>query len=260
MDTHTNDRAAMITLLDGLLVGAACLMDSPGCWSDHLRSDDPVPSLIAGFIDQLGSEWPAAPPPDPFCERVMGQARCRIAAWHPGWPHLWAHVLRVTGAALSLTGEAGLDPALAFVMGMCHDVAKLDEARDGVRHEDMGAAFAGQTLRGHFSPGEIDSIQAAILKTGDSALAAVLSDADKLDKIGAAGVLRRISTGTVRAWVPVALRRVGSEAAFFPPMHFKASAAQARSKQAFLGWFLPLAEIASAGWEPAPGGDSSGVL
>jgi HD superfamily phosphodiesterase len=242
----SDDRAALRAVLDGLLVGAAQPMEAVGEWAARLIGDHPTP-VASRFVNQLGDEWFDAPPPDDFCARIRDEARARIAAWHPGWPHLWAHVLRVTGVAVALAEDAGVDPPLAYVMGMCHDVAKLDETRDGVPHEETGATFAGRVLRGHLPPTQIESIQAAILKTGGDALARILSDADKLDKIGAAGILRRVSVETDRRWLPLALARVRDEARWFPPMRFDLSRDLAQQKQAFLAWFLPLAEQAISG-------------
>ncbi|MBN1681490.1 MAG: HD domain-containing protein [Anaerolineae bacterium] len=247
MTYQSADHAAMAALLDGLLVGARRDMTTIGDWADHLLESDPSP-LVSEFVNALGDEWFDALPPDTLCETVTGQARGRLSAWHPGWPHLWAHVQRVTGVAVALAEEAGVDPVLAYLMGICHDVAKLDEFRTGEPHEDVGADFVGEVLRGHLRPAAIETIQAAILKDGDDDLAEILHDADKLDKIGAAGVLRRISSDTRPGWVPVALDRVAEDAARFPAMHFDLSADLARSKQLFLAGFLPLAFDAAADW------------
>ena len=239
MTEHVSEHAALWALLDGLLVGAGQEIGSAGAWAARL--DDGEPDSLAGrFVAQLRTEWPDAPPPDAFCAQVAGQVRERLAVWHPGWPHLWGHVLRVTGTAVALAGEAGIDPALAYLLVMCHDVAKLDEFDTGEPHEIAGAAFAGEVLAGHLPPGHIAAIQAAIRKKGDEPLAHLLHDADKLDKIGAAGMVRRISIGTARSEIALGLLRVMQDTRGFPPMHFEGSRALAGSKQAFGAWFLPL--------------------
>ena len=243
MTAYEPDRDALVTLLDGLLVGAEQLMESPGDWAERLGGDAPS-TLAARFIDQLDAEWHDAWPPGALCAEVTERVRAHMAAWHPGWPHLWAHVLRVTGLAVELADDAGLDPVLAYLTGICHDVAKLDELRTSLPHEDEGAAFAGDVLRGHLPDAQIAAVKAAIRKDGDDALARILNDADKLDKIGAVGVVRRVSTGTHRDWLPAALGRVADDAERFPPMHFARSRALARDKRAFVAWFVPSAEEA----------------
>ncbi len=242
MNEH-DDRTAMIRLLDGLLAGQTRRLESVGDWAGRLAGDDP--SLLAQqFVAQLDDEWFDALPPDDFCEQIAQQVRARIAAGHSGWPHLWAHILRVTGIAQALADEAQIDPALAYLVGMCHDVAKLDELRTGEPHEETGAAFARRVLRGHLTPSEIESIQAAILKEADDLLGDILHDADKLDKIGAVGIVRRVSAGTRRSWLPEALWRVEDDGARFPGMYFDLSDDLATGKLDFQGWFLPRAEAA----------------
>ena len=231
----------MAALLDGLLAGAEQPLDSVGAWAERLLDNHSTP-LAQDFVNQLGDEWLDADPPDALSDDITRQVIARLSAWHPGWPHLWAHILRVTGVAVALAAEEDVDPRLAYLMGICHDVAKLDELRSSESHEELGADFVGRALRGKLNPSQIESIQAAILKDGDDTLADILHDADKLDKIGAAGVLRRVSTQRDRAWLPSALARVGDDLVDFPAMRFDLSRDLARSKRDFLGWFLPAAE------------------
>ena len=235
------DESAMVALLDGLLVGAEQLMESVGDWADHLAGDDPAP-LVSQFVYQLGDEWFDALPPNDFCQLITERVRRHVGAWHPGWPHLWAHIVRVTGLAVALAEDAGVAPEPAYLMGICHDIAKLDEYPMGTPHEELGAEFVDKALRGYLSPNQIESIQAAILKEGVDEWANILHDADKLDKIGAVGVVRRVSTRTESGGQPSALWRVRDDWRRFPAMHFDLSRDLADDKRAFLGWFLPLAE------------------
>lgn len=238
------ERAVVLALLNNLLVGASKRMDTLGDWVDWLVDDAPSP-LVSRFVNQLGDEWLDGLPPDAFCRQVAEHVRRHLASWHPGWPHLWAHILRVTGYALALADEADVSAEEVFLLSVCHDVAKLDELRSGEPHEELGAAFAGRVLRGYLPPDRISAIQAAILKEdeGDT-LGEILHDADKLDKIGATGVVRRVSIETRPMWLSAALWRVGDDLARFPAMRFDLSRALANAKRAFLGWFLPLAEDA----------------
>jgi hypothetical protein len=242
-----NEEEAMLALLNRLLVGADQLIDSVGAWAERLRKDDSSP-LVSRFIEELNSEWYDALPPDAACERITAQARERLSTWHPGWPHSWGHILRVTGMAVALAEDEGIEPVLAYVAGICHDVAKLDEFRTGEPHEEVGAQFAATVLQGHLSPAQIASIQAAIRKTGSDPLRNILYDADNLDKIGAAGIVRRVSGGVHQTWLPTALWRVMDDAWQFPEMHFDLSRDLYRRKRAFQVWFLPLAEQAVGEW------------
>ncbi|MBN1201954.1 MAG: HD domain-containing protein [Anaerolineae bacterium] len=244
MAGYPGDHTAMVALLNGLLVGAGQMMDTVGEWAERLLVDNPAP-LVVQFVDQLDDEWLDAVPPDSLCETVAAQVRRRMSSWHPGWPHLWAHVLRVTGITLALAEDEAVDPALGYLVGICHDVTKLDEFRTGEPHEETGADFVGDVLRERLPAASIQAIQAAILKEGDDTLADILHDADKLDKIGAAGVVRRVSVATRPGWLITALWRVGDDLARFSSMHFDRSRDLADSKRDFLAWFLPLAEDAA---------------
>jgi hypothetical protein len=238
-----DDRIAVKTLLHKLLVGAKQIMDSVDYWEDRLIDDES--GLVAEtFLDQLHEEWFESGPVNALCEQVETQARERVSAWHPGWPHLWAHIQRVTGVAIALAEDDGLDPVLAYLVGICHDVAKLDETIANESHEELGALFAGRVLRGHLPNDEIRAIQHAILKEGNGRLADILHDADKLDKIGACGLVRRISTDTHPGWLSTALDRVEDDWDRFPSMRFDLSRDLVASKSAFLEWFLPQAQQA----------------
>lgn len=95
-----NERAVM-GLLHKLLVGANVRMETPDAWADRLLDDGASP-LVQRFARQVRDEWLPATPPDEFCRQVAEHVRRHLASWHPGWPHLWAHILRVTGYALAL--------------------------------------------------------------------------------------------------------------------------------------------------------------
>jgi hypothetical protein len=242
-----SEQEAVLALLNRLLVGADQLVLSVDEWAARLDADHPTP-LVSRFLDELAAEWYPAAPPDGVCAQVLEQARARVSAWHPGWPHSWGHTLRVTGLALALAQAEGVEPALAYVTSICHDVAKLDEFRTGEPHEQAGAAFAARVLHGHLAPAQIDSIQAAILKRGDDRLCSIVYDADHLDKIGAAGIVRRVSSSTQQTSLSTALWRVMDDAWLFPKMHFERSDALFRRKRAFQAWFLPMAEQAVGEW------------
>jgi hypothetical protein len=110
---------------------------------------------------------------------------------------LWGHLLRVAAIAERLGREEGIDPALCRLAGLFHDAGKFAGGRyhhgdvpeetlsvDALR--DLGAAHA-------IPADDLDAVAEAIeqLYRDDpdpSPLAAVLFDADNLDKLGPLGV------------------------------------------------------------------------
>lgn len=240
------ERTAIRTLLMGLLAGAETPLHSVAAWETRLHPLVANP-LLGRFMDQLRGEWPAASPPNAFCAQITEQVQERVSAWHPGWPHLWGHILRVTGVALTLAAEAQIDPVLVYLTGICHDVAKLDEEWSTESHEELGADFVSRMLDGELPYTQVKAIERAILKEGEGDLARVLHDADKLDKIGAAGIVRRISTDTRPDWLRDALDRVEDDWDKFPNMYFERSRELTSFKSNFLGWFLPQAQAAVRG-------------
>src|SRR5438045_300795 len=88
-------------LLDGLAAGSDQALFSVKDWAFRLGDE-----LAAHqFVGQLQKEWLPVAVPDEFCQQMLDFARDYLT-WHPGWPHLWAHVLRVTGYALALAPQA----------------------------------------------------------------------------------------------------------------------------------------------------------
>src|SRR5262249_50920562 len=137
----------------------------------------------------------------------------------------WAHILRVSGWALALAPEARIEPTHAFLLGIFHDLGKLDEINGGEPHEETGAKLARQHLKGHIAPDVVEQIACAIEKKAADAdpYGLLLHDSDKLDKTGATGIARRLSTNIGTRNVPAALKRVQQEAERFPAMSFPTS-------------------------------------
>jgi putative nucleotidyltransferase with HDIG domain len=242
------------TLLDILTAGADAPLYTADAWAARAeamlgRARD---SFIAAFIDQLAVEWqPAAPPPGllhALCVDCAAQALNHIAtAQNPGWPHLWAHTGRVAGYALACAEQAGVDPGLAYLLGILHDVGKLDERRTGVAHEAAGALFAQRALYERLEPDTVTRLAGVIAKRARprDPLAQLLHDADKLDKIGATGIARRLSTDFGAAHIRQALDNVQADAEAFPPMHFRAARTLAEAKLAFTRPFVRLVRAAT---------------
>ncbi len=226
---------AFARLLRALAAGAGQPLFTVNDWATRLGDS----AGAQAFLAQLRTEWQPINVPDAFCQEMMDYARNSLT-WHVGWPHLWAHTLRVTGYALAFASEALVEPDHAFLLGIFHDLGKLEEITGGEMHEAIGARLLTEKVNGHFLPSEVTLLANVIAKKNRNGnpYAQVLYDADKLDKIGATGLLRRLSVDHHVESIPHALDVVAEDAADFPDMHFPTSRALAKSKLAFTRKFL----------------------
>jgi len=213
---------------------------SPNDWATHLT----MSAASRSFLAALREEWLPAEPPDSFCRAMSDHVQTHLASVYAGWHHLWAHTLRVTGIALALAEESDIDPAHAYLMGIFHDAGKLDEMITGAAHERVGAPLIRKALREEYHPTVIERMANVIAKLApptDSYMH-ILYDADKLDKIGAAGILRRLTTRWGASRPTAALRTVSEEMEDFPAMHFARSALLTGSKITYTAEFLQTAQ------------------
>jgi len=137
---------------------------------------------------------------DPHLAALLAHAQSRLDD-DPG--HDTAHCLRVAVWALRLAGGA-LDPRLVIAAALLHDVVNLPKnSPERARASELSARHALSLLPRHgFSPEESASITEAIrthsFSRGEAPtneLGRVLSDADRLEALGAIGLFRTISTG-----------------------------------------------------------------
>ncbi len=225
-------------LLTALAAGADQKLFTVNDWAIRLGESD----VARQFVDQMRQEWLPLTVPDGLCQEMMDFAR-NYLSWYLDWPHVWAHILRVTGTMLTLAPEAGIDPAHAFILGIFHDIGKLDEMSSGENHEEIGARMLHEQLTGRYSRREVILMTNVIAKKASSMnpYSQLLHDADKLDKIGATGIARRLSTQWGAEHIRYALGRVKDDADDFPEMHFPASRDLGKLKYAFTTDFLSLA-------------------
>ncbi len=112
------------------------------------------------------------------------------------------HILRVYGWAVRLAPEAGADPDLAGAAALVHDlvfVPKDSAAR--AQGGELSAAAAPQVLAAAgYAAGECAAIADAVRTSSwsrglapNGPLGAVLQDADRLDAIGALGLMRNLA-------------------------------------------------------------------
>ncbi len=119
--------------------------------------------------------------------------------------HGWEHIERVYRLALYVAEQENAD---AFIVGMAalmHDIGHLSTDKS-LHHADLSMSMAGELLIAHnVSAGRREAILHAIsthsFSLGIEARtleAKVVRDADRLDSLGAIGILRWAITGAVR--------------------------------------------------------------
>jgi uncharacterized protein len=118
-------------------------------------------------------------------------------AQDPG--HDWAHINRVVKTAKSLALEEKADLAVVIPAAYLHDIVNIPKNHpDRSRASELAADKAIKLLREHgYDETKFTAIHAAIVEhsfsrglTPSSVEAACVQDADRLDAIGAIGVLR----------------------------------------------------------------------
>lgn len=131
---------------------------------------------------------------------LLAEARAALGD-DPG--HDLHHALRVARWTLRL-GEGALSPRLALAAALLHDVVNLPkDSAERAQASERSAAVARETLPRHgFSAEEVELVAEAIRDhsfsrgaTPRSLLGRALQDADRLEALGALGLMRCISTG-----------------------------------------------------------------
>jgi len=108
------------------------------------------------------------------------------------------HILRVTALCEAIGRAEGADLRVLIPAALFHDVARPLEEETGVPHEEEGARIAERYLRSiRYDEARIGAVVHAIrthrYSTGaapETLEAKILSDADKLDAMGAVGLAR----------------------------------------------------------------------
>ncbi|MBA7481050.1 hypothetical protein ES707_16518 [subsurface metagenome] len=132
---------------------------------------------------------------DELTERIREHVR---AALQGSGAHGFDHTERVVRLCELLGASEGADMAVLIPAALFHDIARPLEEETGVPHEEEGARMAESFLRsiqypGDRIPGIVHAIRAHRYSSGiapDTQEARVLSDADKLDAMGAVGIAR----------------------------------------------------------------------
>ena len=232
--------AALRRLLNALATGGREPIISLEDWEEHLGRQPSLLKTPVGrwFRAALRGEWQPAEPPTALCAFLTDEIEATVRAQPGPWATVWGHILRVAGYAVRLAGESGVDPQAAYLAALFHDACKLEEWDAGRPHAELGAELAVRTLGGELPAETLRAVRDAILIPPARpplswGIARVLHDADKLDKIGATGLIRRVSkAGDIEEACEGAERSV-AEADAFPLPALLATDEFLRPKLAF---------------------------
>lgn len=116
------------------------------------------------------------------------------------------HTMRVTGLCESIGRKESADMKVLISAALLHDIARPLEESNGIPHEEEGARIAEKFLPTlHYSNVQIQGVVHAILthryrssRLPETLEAKILSDADKLDAMGAVGIARAFMTAGER--------------------------------------------------------------
>jgi len=132
---------------------------------------------------------------DPVFERIHEHVRTVLG---PAGSHGLDHIERVTSMCRRIGQEEGADMAILIPAALLHDIARPLERDRGLRHEREGARMAEEFLTSLPYPPECipaiaHAIRAHRFRSSERPAtleARILSDADKLDAMGAIGIAR----------------------------------------------------------------------
>ena len=121
--------------------------------------------------------------------------------------HDWAHIQRVVANCKWLAQAEGADLEILTAAALLHDIVNLPKNHPQRKQAStLAARAAREYLREDFTDEEVTKICTAIEehsyslgKSPSTLEAALLQDADRLDAVGAIGVMRTIATGTKMA-------------------------------------------------------------
>lgn len=119
--------------------------------------------------------------------------------------HGWEHVRRVYELALRIAREEGADPLIVGLAALLHDVGRLVHHK-GVHHALLSVEESRDILKAYpLTQEQVEAVLHAIEAHSFSQgieprtlEARVLRDADRLDGLGALGILRWAISGTIR--------------------------------------------------------------
>lgn len=121
--------------------------------------------------------------------------------------HGWEHVRRVYKLALYLAEQEGVNHFIVGLAALMHDLGRAAPPGErGTHHADLSVKIAAELMSAHSIAPEVQeevlhAIEAHSFSrniTPHTPEARVVRDADRLDSLGAIGIMRWAITGTVR--------------------------------------------------------------
>jgi len=117
---------------------------------------------------------------------------------------LWSHSARVAAIAHAIALKEGVDPTAAVLAALLHDAGKFHEGRyheGDIAEEERAIDLARELLSGSPHEALLPEVESAILslfRDVDSGIGAVLHDADRIDKLGCAGIAQFFAKSALR--------------------------------------------------------------
>ncbi len=138
--------------------------------------------------------------PDEAERLVKAYVKGIFAASREG-AHSYDHTRRVYRIAMKLARQCGANERVVGAAALLHDIGRAREQETGVSHAILSAEMGREVLRrAGYTEEEIQQVTDAIRThrfseglVPDSLEGKILSDADKLDAIGAIGVFRAVA-------------------------------------------------------------------
>ena len=121
--------------------------------------------------------------------------------------HSWDHVSRVYKLALHIAEREGADRFIVGMAALLHDLGQTVHEKNNEHHVDLSVRLASELLQSYQVASEqqqaiLHAIIAHSFSRGVEPLtleARVMRDADRLDALGAIGIMRWAITGTQRS-------------------------------------------------------------
>ena len=120
--------------------------------------------------------------------------------------HGWEHVTRVYALALHIAEQEGANRFVVAMAALMHDLGRTVQADSTTHHADLSVALAKELLATYQVSADIQEavLHAIIAHSFSRGIpprtleARIVRDADRLDSLGAIGILRWAITGTLR--------------------------------------------------------------